>query len=294
MTRRQDISEYKFADLAIDVADFRVRKNGETRKITPRAFEVLLYLIEHRGRVVEKQEIFDRVWRENFVSDNALTRVVREIRQVIGDDAAAPRCIETVPKRGYRFIAEVEETERQIAAETAAGEEPPVFSDRRAASKFPIFAAVSLLLAAVLTLGGWFALREKSATAAAPAVARTAQITRWSGLDHFPAISPDGNALAYSSDRSGNFEIYVKPLAPDARETQLTADGNQNFQPAFSPDGQLVAFHSKKRGGIWIVPAAGGTARQLTTFGTSPAWSPDGRTFAFHSGARTDLGAVGR
>jgi TolB-like protein/Tfp pilus assembly protein PilF len=57
--------------------------------------------------VVEKQELFEQVWKENFVSDNALTRVIREIRQAIGDDASAPRYIETIPKRGYRFIAEI-------------------------------------------------------------------------------------------------------------------------------------------------------------------------------------------
>jgi DNA-binding winged helix-turn-helix (wHTH) protein len=86
---------------------FRVTKEGEARKITPRAFEVLVYLIESRERVVEKQELFEQVWKGTFVSDNALTRMIKEIRHVIGDDADAPRYIQTVPKRGYRFIGEL-------------------------------------------------------------------------------------------------------------------------------------------------------------------------------------------
>ena len=64
-----------------------------------------MYLIEHRGRVVGRQELFDELWKGAFVTDNALTRVIKEIRDVTGDDAEAPRYLETVPKRGYRFIA---------------------------------------------------------------------------------------------------------------------------------------------------------------------------------------------
>src|SRR5688500_10704210 len=104
----QNVYAYQFDDVTVDLADFRVLKAGERQKITPRSFEVLAYLVRNKGRVVEKQELFEQIWRESFVSDNALTRVVREIRQVIGDDANAPRYIETVPKRGYRFIGEVE------------------------------------------------------------------------------------------------------------------------------------------------------------------------------------------
>jgi TolB-like protein/Tfp pilus assembly protein PilF len=114
---------YKFDDVTVDCRDFRVLKTGESRRITPRAFEVLVFLLANRGRVVGKQELFDAVWRETFVTDNALTRMVKEIRRVIGDDADAPRYIETVPKRGYRFIAEVEKIEAEAPA--AAAENSP-------------------------------------------------------------------------------------------------------------------------------------------------------------------------
>src|SRR5690349_19069113 len=101
------MTEYRFADVVVSRDCFRVTKEGEARKITPRAFEVLVYLIESRERVVEKQELFEQVWKGTFVSDNALTRMIKEIRHVIGDDADAPRYIQTVPKRGYRFIGEL-------------------------------------------------------------------------------------------------------------------------------------------------------------------------------------------
>ncbi len=98
---------YEFGDVKIDCRNFQILKNGDPRRITPRAFEVLLFLVENCGRVVGKDELFESVWKESFVTDNALTRMIKEIRHVIGDDADAPRYIETVQKRGYRFIARV-------------------------------------------------------------------------------------------------------------------------------------------------------------------------------------------
>ncbi len=97
-----------FDDVTVDEKNFRLQKAGRARSLTPRAFDVLIYLIKQDGRLVEKQEIFEQVWKESFVTDNALTRVIKEIRQAIGDDAANPIYIETVPKRGYRFAAVLE------------------------------------------------------------------------------------------------------------------------------------------------------------------------------------------
>jgi TolB-like protein/DNA-binding winged helix-turn-helix (wHTH) protein/Flp pilus assembly protein TadD len=116
-----------FDDVKVDCANLRVQKGGSPRKITPRAFQVLVYLLEHHGRIVEKQELFDEVWKERFVTDNALSRIIKEIRQVIGDDADEPRYIETIPKRGYRFIAEV--TNVEVGSLTAVSERLAPASD---------------------------------------------------------------------------------------------------------------------------------------------------------------------
>jgi TolB-like protein/Flp pilus assembly protein TadD len=124
---KRPAARYNFDDVLIDGRDFVVRKAGETRKITPRAFEVLLYLLERRGRLVEKQELFEAVWKESFVTDNALTRMVKEIRHVIGDAADAPIYIETVPKRGYRFIADVK-TDAPQSSRAGADEDASINS----------------------------------------------------------------------------------------------------------------------------------------------------------------------
>lgn len=111
-------STYYFDDVIVDLATFRVLKSDDSRTLEPRVFDLLIFLIENRGRVVEKQELFEQVWKQAFVTDNALTRAIKEIRRAIGDDASSPRYIETIPKRGYRFIAHVETSP---AAETSPG-----------------------------------------------------------------------------------------------------------------------------------------------------------------------------
>ncbi len=118
--KQPDNSHYYFDDVVIDCDSFQVCKRDKPKSLTPRAFDLLVYLIKQRGRVVEKQEIFEAIWKETFVTDNALMRAVMEIRHELGDDANAPRYIETVHKRGYRFIAELKE-----ASADAEMSEPP-------------------------------------------------------------------------------------------------------------------------------------------------------------------------
>ncbi|MGH9931326.1 MAG: protein kinase domain-containing protein, partial [Pyrinomonadaceae bacterium] len=143
-----------------------------------------------------------------------------------------------------------------------------------------VLATLSLVILAGVLLGIYELLtrRQTKSAMSATEVLRTTQIPTPTGLE-IPALSPDGNSIAYSSGG----ELYVKPLTPGAREIQLTSDAQGNSDPAWSPDGRLIGFSSGKRGGIWVIPASGGTVRQVTNFGAWPAWSPDGSLIAFQS-----------
>lgn len=115
------------------------------------------------------------------------------------------------------------------------------------------------------------------------------QVTTRSGLDLQPAISLTGDAIAYVSDRTGAFEIYVRAMDGTAVDTPLTSDGAQNVQPAWSPDGRYIAYHSYKNGGVWVMPARGGVPRQVASQGSNPAWAPDGLRIAFQSDEHVDV-----
>lgn len=311
---------YQFDDVQVDLRTFRVLKAGSALALEPKAFEVLVFLMNHRERVIEKGELLDAVWKESFVTPNAMTRVIAQLRKTLGDDAREAKYIETVPTRGYRFIAEVEVKENAMRANGRAGisEErfaekpaenghgeavllsPPTVTVETAKQKPPrrlsrkVIVSVAIIALLCVAAAIVWRARTKSATAEEAAVSRavvsrTIQLTASMGLDSYPAFSPDGASIAYSSDRNGHFEIYIKPLAPGGREIQITSDGEQNFQPAWSPDGQMIVYYSRHRGGIWVVPAMGGLTKQLTEFGSRPAWSRDGQMIAFQSYGLPDL-----
>ena len=100
---------YSFGSFRFDTAQRTLECDGKPLSLSPKAWEVLNVLIAHRGRVVEKQKLIDEVWPGIFVEENNLAFNISVLRKVLGENAAAPRFIETVPKRGYRFIAPVEE-----------------------------------------------------------------------------------------------------------------------------------------------------------------------------------------
>lgn len=113
---------YQFDNVRVEAREFRFFKDGASVTLEPKAFAVLIFLIENRGRLVLKDELLDAVWKDSFVTPNVLTRVVAQLRRALGEDAKSARYIETVPTRGYRFIAEVEEIQAETADETESKE----------------------------------------------------------------------------------------------------------------------------------------------------------------------------
>jgi Tol biopolymer transport system component/DNA-binding winged helix-turn-helix (wHTH) protein len=287
---------FEFDDVRVDVANARAWKAQKTLAIEPKAFRLLLYLLENRARLVEKDELLSAVWPDTFVTENALTRAIAHLRKALGDSKNGAKYIETAPTRGYRFVATVNVVEApqpggdQISQPAGAGIAPistQVGSSRRLAR----FAIPSVLLIAAAAAALWLALPKRARSTHVPAPARM-QATSSPGMDIFASFSPDSSTIAYSSDVNGKLEIYLKQLTRGGNLVQLTNDGGPNLQPAWSPDGKTIAFHSAQNGGIWLIPALGGTVRQLTTFGSGPSWSPDGSEIAFQSGAIRDLSAT--
>jgi Tol biopolymer transport system component/DNA-binding winged helix-turn-helix (wHTH) protein len=274
---------YQFEDVTVDLRRMVVLRQGQPVPLEPKTFDVLRYLVEHRDRLVTKEELLDSVWKDTFVTPNVLTRAVAQLRKALGDDAFEARYIETMAKRGYRFIAPVtiptpESTPRLSAVPTV-----PKAGRRRVPFAAVMVAVVSLAAVGLVV----FAFRDRgapgSASAGAPLSLR--RFTTGSHSYSFPAISPDGRTVAYSSDQTGDMEIYTAGFAPGSKETPITSDGGHNLNAVWSPDGQWIAYHSRKKGGIWIVPSSGGTARQVVDFGSQPSWMPDGVNLVFTSGS---------
>lgn len=272
---------FEFGDITVDLRRVVVLRAGRPVALEPKSFDVLRHLVEHRDRLVTKEELLETVWAETFVTPNVLTRAVAQLRKALGDDAFQAKYIETVAKRGYRFIAPL----NAPAKSEAPAQDPPA----------PVLAAPPAVPRAIVVLiGGLLAVivglsvlafRDRApeiSTSPEPALRR---LTTGSHSYSFPSISPDGRTVAYSSDETGAMEIYLTGFAPGSREVALTSDGAYNMDAAWSPDGQWIAYHSRKKGGIWVVPSGGGTARQVVDFGSQPSWMPDGQRIVFTSDA---------
>jgi len=111
---------FRFAGFELDPADRQLRRGGAPVELNGRYFDALSLLVGEAGRLVTKDRFMAEVWRGVPVTDEALTQCIRTLRRQLGDDAAAPRFIETVPKHGYRFIAPLD---GRAATPTEHGEE---------------------------------------------------------------------------------------------------------------------------------------------------------------------------
>jgi Tol biopolymer transport system component/tRNA A-37 threonylcarbamoyl transferase component Bud32 len=197
------------------------------------------------------------------------------------------RCLRKDPERRPQHMEDIrvalEDLREQSVLPPAA---VPFVKVEHGQRSFPVRRWVWLL--AVLTVAAaavaitWRLMRSHASSAALGEL-ESVQVTTAPGLAIGSSFSPDGKSIAFSSNRSGRFEIYIGPAGPHGSERQVTSDGNQNTEPAWSPDGKWIAYHSVVRHGVWVIASSGGAPRQLTPFGSAPAWSPDGRQIAFRS-----------
>ena len=95
---------YVFDGCELNDRLYTIQRAGQTTRLRPKVFQVLLYLIEHRDRVISKQELADHVWPGQFIADATLESTVRAVRQVLGDSGREQRMIQTLSGHGYRFI----------------------------------------------------------------------------------------------------------------------------------------------------------------------------------------------
>ena len=114
---------YRVNDLELDISRGCLLRNGEEIHLKPKAFQILVYLLAHRDRLVPKDELLDQFWKDTAVSDDTLAQSIAELRRALGDSPRDPLYLKTVPKRGYRFVAGVQAT-RAPGGLTCAGWSP--------------------------------------------------------------------------------------------------------------------------------------------------------------------------
>lgn len=108
---------YRFDDFLVDTGQYSLSRDGLPLPVEPQVFDLLVYLIEHRGRVVTRDELMDELWKGKLVSDSALSARLKSVRKAVGDRGDLQRVVKTVHGRGYQFVADVEEVADAPAVE---------------------------------------------------------------------------------------------------------------------------------------------------------------------------------
>jgi len=268
----------RFGIFELDPRTGELRKHGVRIKLQDQPFAVLLMLLEKPGQLVTREELQQRLWpADTFVEfDKGIYNAMKRLRETLGDGAETPRYIETIPKRGYRFVARVDVPILQVQR---ASKGP---FGRLIATTWWMSAGVTLLI----LFGGvgiWRYMQARSEGAA-----RTMEVVPLAGLDGAqsrPAFSPDGNQIAFALRNEKSSGIY-SILVSGGKPLRLTRDPHDN-DPRWSPDGREIAFTRSSEEGvaIYAIPTLGGIERRLysgpaTAFPETFDWSPDGKFLA--------------
>jgi len=278
---------FLFGPFELSEREAELRKNGVRIKLQEQPFRVLVEASDHPGRIVTREDLQQRLWpADTFVDfDVGLNTAIRKIRQALGDEADRPRYIETVAKRGYRFLAPVSSPAAADVPVVQQG--APIAGAHR--SKLPWIAATAVVL-----LAGILIVVLMTRRSPVHRVASLRRLTANPAEDPVlgAAISPDGKYLAFA-DPTG---FYLRNVATGETHPLALPKGFNARPAAWFPDAtHLVAVFDhapNEPPSLWDIPALGGNPRKLANAGVRPAVSPDGTQIAFvtrESGEQEDL-----
>ena len=283
MKDKQSKDFYEFAGFRLDVKIRRLMRGDEIIPLTPKEFEVLLLLIENAGRIVEKDELLEKIWKDTFVEEGTLARNISWLRKKLAAHGANDtKIIETLPKRGYRFLPKITGSgedrliiEEQIVQHVQIEEiieitplpinienkivhgkiletQPAVIpaENRKALPAAPAKRRFSLLwiVPAVLILSVVAVVAYRGYFSRnQPRLLLASKIAPFSGLpgrENFPSFSPDGNQMVFSWDGGiENGNLDVYVKLIGAGDpVRLTNNTADEINPVFSPDGKSIAF----------------------------------------------------
>jgi DNA-binding winged helix-turn-helix (wHTH) protein/Tol biopolymer transport system component len=278
---------YTFGPFRLEPAKRRLLREGRPLPLTPKAFDVLVLLVQHRERVVEKEEVMRRVWPDCVVEEANLAQNIFTLRKVLGDTHEGARYIATVPRRGYRFVAEVAEgngngsdtASSGLALDTAeSGPVAPAAAPEASLGRRTLIATLALALPALGFLAGAYTSR--------PPQVSFQKLTFRRGTVTSGRFAPDGRTVVYGAAWDGG-RIRAYSTRTDSRESRDLELADADLM-AVSPSGELAVLFGRRffsmfgttTGTLARVPLTGGAPRELLRDAQFADWAPGGKELA--------------
>jgi len=286
-------SFYEFGSFRLDADEHLLSRDGQAVQLPPKVFDTLLLLVQQSGHTVEKDELMRQLWPDTFVEEVSLAKNIWILRRALGEEPDGERYVETVPKRGYRFVA----GEKEVKEETAdTNELVPAAEDGKrdptrtaSAGEFTrswatrhriALVAASAVLIGVVSLFGFWLYRQLNRSAAGELVRSfilppEKSSFNFGGINAGQvAVSPDGRRLAFvaTTEERRSF-LWVRPL--DALTAQALAGTEGASYPFWSPNSRFLGFFSD--GKLKRIEATGGPALTLcdAPSGRGGTWNRD-------------------
>lgn len=273
----------RFGEFTVDLHVGEVRRSGARLKLQEQPFKILQILLERPGQLVTRDELRGRIWPDDTYGDfdHAVNVAIGKLRSALGDSADEPNYVETIPRRGYRFVAPVDDLPLQPIALPPTVKEPGHISGRPALAKWATIAAIGAGAAVLLVVVGVMVGR-KTASRQTPEFQR---LTARRGTVFNARFAPDGHSVVYTAAWDGGpVEVFESdPTFSGTRSVGLPGSGLL----AVSPSGQLAVaqtannrFMLTLQGTLGEVPLTGGSPRSIEDDVEWADWGPDGKNLA--------------
>lgn len=283
---------YEFGQFVLDPHERVLLAGGKPVHLTDKVFDTLLFLIKNNGRRLTKEEMMAAIWEDAFVEEGNLAKNISRLRKILNTDGAS--LIETLPKHGYRFLADVKQIDggtnllvhRRLRIKITHTDDEDVETEMLPAAprssqwKQPLLAFGILSILIMSAFGFYFWKREKSAPVAAGNEIEAARLTDNPGNDSHPRWTKDGRIRFFRIDARGQTESLI--MNADGTNQLVVKDFNNLQFGVWSPDAQKVIFaKSNDKTAYYAANADGSNEIALPFYAGNFDWSFDGREIVY-------------
>ena len=291
-------SLYKFGEFTLNISDRLLQKNGEILSVAPKTIETLIVLVKNNDKLVTKDTLMEEIWADTFVEDRNIAQHIFRLRKILGESDEGKKFIQTVPRRGYRFVADVE-TKKDIDIEktdSLDAKKSNGFDQKDSRQnknipqgKFKTLASFAIATSLITIIGAtfwYFIYAEKSSELTiSPKTISFERLTE-SGDAFFPAISSDERNFAFVKNSGDSFSIVLRNIGSKGEKVLVEPQEHELRSLHFSPEGDFLYYAirdpEQAESTVYRIPVIGGDKERLLT-GVRQEFtiSPNGRNLAF-------------